>query len=75
MNISAEKFRAENSENSGIKLTSLPSLEQSGRPAKRKRESEPNEVNKKSRERGLVSIRPDEQGEIIRMSQRGIQKT
>ena len=72
MNRSAEKFRAEHSE---IKLTSLPSLEQFGRPAKRKRECEPNEDNKKSRERGLVKIRPDEQGKIIRMSQRGIQKT
>ena len=53
----------------------MPILEQSGRPAKRKRVSEPNEVNKKSRERGLVNIRPNEQGKIIRMSQRGIQKT
>ena len=60
LNRSTEKFRAE--------LTSLPSLEIFGRTAKRKRESEHNNEDSKK-------IRPDEQGRIIRMSQRGIQKT
>ena len=57
-------------ENARKEQTSLPSLEKAKKPAKRKRESEPNKVKKKSRERGLENMGPDEQSKIRRMSQR-----